>query len=187
MSIKTHVQEHFSQSPFSKHFNKHFPTKEIIIKQIGSGDSQVEIRKFTIQDIDECAELYKKVFNKSPWFDNWISTNQVRNYIEELVKNPVFEGFIAYENSNIITAVCFGHKKSWWIGKEFIIDEFYVNKDSQGNGLGSLLLKSIAKYLAEEDYKRLKLTTNKEIPAEKFYIKNGFYKNNKRIVMVKDI
>jgi len=187
MSIKTHVQEHFSQSPFSKHFNKHFPIKEIIVKQINSSNHQVEIRKFNIEDIDECVELYKKVFNGSPWFDNWISTNQVRNYIEELIKNPVFEGFIAYENSNSITAVCFGHKKSWWTGKEFIVDEFYVNQDSQGNGLGTLLLESIAEYLAVEDYERLTFTTNKEIPAEKFYIKNGFYKKDKRIFMIKDI
>ncbi len=36
-------------------------------------------------------------------------------------------------------------------------------------------------------YKRLILTTNRDIPPEMFYIKNGFFKNNDRVVMIKEI
>jgi hypothetical protein len=41
--------------------------------------------------------------------------------------------------------------------------------------------------LSENDYKRLILTTNRNIPAQWFYIKNGFVNNENRVVMIKEI
>ncbi len=188
MTIKTLVKEHFSQSPISRHLTKHFPyAKEITFKEIDSGNISLELRKFSIEDTDECAELFMKVFSDDPWYDDWLTFEQTRYYLEELIRNPVFEGFIAYEDSKNIAAVCLGHKKSWWMGKEFIIDEFYVKNNNQGKGIGTILLDYIADYLTVEDYKRLILTTNKNIPAEKFYNKNEFYINQNRIVMIKEI
>ncbi len=187
ITLKISIKDHFSQSPLAYYWTKHFPDNRVSIKEIYSGNLLLEIKKFTPEDTGKCADLFKRVFSASPWFDDWISINQTRYYLEELIGNPVFEGFVAYENSENIVAVCFGHKKSWWMGKEFIIDEFYVENDKQGNGIGTILLDSIADYLIEDGYKRLILTTNKGIPAEKFYIKNGFHNNQDRRVMIKEI
>jgi len=71
------------------------------------------------------------------------------------------------------------------MGKEFFIDEFYVRNESQGNGIGTRMMDYIKKQLIEEEYTRLVLLTNKGIPAEEFYIKNGFYNDNDRTVMIK--
>jgi aminoglycoside 6'-N-acetyltransferase I len=188
MTIKTLVKEHFSQSPISRHLTKHLPnTEEIPVKNIDSGYINLELRKFSIEDTDECAELFMNVFSADPWYDEWLTIEQTRCYLNELIENPVFEGFIAYEDSKNIAAVCLGHKKSWWMGKEFIIDEFYVKNNKQGKGIGTILLDCIADYLTVEDYKRLILTTNKNIPAEKFYNKNEFYINQNKIIMIKEI
>ena len=73
------------------------------------------------------------------------------------------------------------------MGKEFFIDEFYVRDKNQGNGIGTRMMNYIKKQLIEEEYTRLVLLTNKEIPAEEFYIKNGFYNNHDRTVMVKEL
>ncbi len=106
--------------------------------------------------------------------------------MKELIENPVFEGFLMCEDSKIV-AVCLGHRRSWWMGKEFIMDEFFVETGRQGNGIGTKTVKSLVDILQEEGYTRLTLLTNRNIPAEIFYLKNGFYNNEKRTVMVKTI
>ena len=186
-SVKEHICEHFLNSPISRHWNHHFPDLNGISKiKSESEDQKLEIRKFRLDDTDNCTKLFKDVFSDYPWYDNWVSFKQARKYLIELIENPAFEGFVVYEDSDIVAA-CFGHKRSWWMGKEFFIDEFYVSNLKQGNGVGTKLLNHVKESLIQEDYSRLILLTNKEIPAEDFYIKNGFYNNPSRINMIKEI
>lgn len=185
MSIKMAVKEHFLEH--SRHIKNHF----YYIHGLNSAESVnkdgiIVMRKFTSEDIDKCSELFKEVFSAYPWYDDWVSFDQARNYLMELIENPVFEGFVAYEGSNVVAA-CFGHKRSFWTGKEFFIDEFYVRNESQGNGIGTKMLNYVKENIIEEDYMRLTLLTNKGIPAEEFYIKNGFYNNQNRTVMVNEL
>lgn len=185
MSIKATVKEHFSEHSrlLKNHFSYIHGLNDIGVVY---KDEDIVMRKFTIKDTDKCAELFKEVFSAYPWYDDWVSIDQARNYLMELIENPVFEGFVAYKCLNIV-AVCFGHKRSFWTGKEFFIDEFYVRNESQGNGIGTNMLNYVKESLIEEDYKRLVLLTNKGIPAEDFYIKNEFYNNQKRTVMVNEL
>ncbi len=187
MPVKTvmeHIHDHFSDNIISKHLNYHFVNyNEIKLENEYQG---LTFKKFNFKDIDKCAKLFKEVFSDYPWYDDWVSIEQARNYLIELIKNPVFNGFVAYEGSEIV-AVCFGHTRSWWMGKEFFIDEFFVSNLKQGNGVGTKLMNYIKNSLIKEDYKRMVLLTNKEIPAEEFYIKNGFYTKENRISMVNEI
>jgi aminoglycoside 6'-N-acetyltransferase I len=149
-------------------------------------NNKLNIRKFTLEDRDRCVELFQKVFTAYPWYDEWVSFDQAGNYLDELIQNPVFEGFVAFEGSDIV-AVCFGHRRSWWMGKEFFVDEFYVENERQGNGIGTKILDFVTNTLGEDGYTRLTLLTNKDIPAEEFYLKPGFYNNLERTVMVKKL
>lgn len=186
MSVKTAVKDHFSVSPISKHLRDHFAYLHGFNDvKLTYKNGNLLMRKFTIRDIDKCAELFKEVFSAYPWYDNWVSFEQARTYLMELIESPVFEGYIAY-NGLDLAAVCFGHKRSWWVGKEFFIDEFYVRNEIQGNGIGTKLLNYVKEVIIGEGYIRLILLTNKGIPAEEFYIKNGFYNNLDRTVMVKE-
>jgi len=187
VSIKTAVKEHFQQSPIAEHW-AYFFSNESVNKINGPifADNGLEIRKFNASDLDNCAKLFKKVFSSYPWYDDWRSLEQARNYLNELIINPAFEGFVACESSDIV-AVCLGHNRSWWNGQEFFVDEFFVENEMQGNGIGTKLLAEVSNYLAGENYISLTLLTNKEIPAEVFYLKNGFYNNLERTVMVKEL
>jgi aminoglycoside 6'-N-acetyltransferase I len=185
MSIKTVFKEHFMQSPFSKHINKHLGNLEKI--NVKLDNVNLELRNYRSDDTFQCAELFVDVFNDDPWFDDWLSFDYAYDYLLELVMNPVFMGFVVCDDSSEIVGVCFGHKKSWWNGKEFIIDEFFVSNNLQGTGIGSLLMDYVIDILSDNDFKRLILITNRNIPAEWFYIKNGFFKNENRIVMIKEI
>ncbi|MGF7118698.1 GNAT family N-acetyltransferase [Methanobacterium oryzae] len=183
-TVKDHFHDHFSGNLISRHLNYYFLNSNENKSELI--DQELELRTFNIGDIDKCAKLFKEVFSDYPWYDNWISFNQVRNYLIELIENPVFEGFLAYDDKEIV-AVCLGHKRSWWMGKEFCIDEFYVANKMQGNGIGTKLMDYVKDSLIKEDYTRLVLLTNKEIPAEEFYIKNGFYTNQDRINMINEL
>lgn len=187
MSIKTAVKEHFQQGPIADHWAYFFPD-ESVNEMNGSifTDNGLEIRKFNSNDLDNCSKLFKKVFSSDPWYDDWKSLEQARNYLSELVKNPAFEGFVACEGSSIV-AVCLGHNRSWWSDQKFFVDEFFVENEMQGNGIGTKLLAEVSNYLTCENYTRLTLLTNKEIPAESFYLKNGFYNNIERTLMVKEL
>ena len=185
MSIKTAVKDHFASAPISRHLKTHLD----YVHGLNSFESSYEnllMRKFTVRDIDGCTELFKEVFSAYPWYDKWVSFKQTRTYLEELIENPVFEGYVAYSGLDLV-AVCFGHRRSFWTGKEFFIDEFYVRNESQGSGIGTHMLNYVKESLMAENYVRLVLLTNKEIPAEDFYIKMGFYNNQSRTVMVKDL
>lgn len=188
MSVKTMFMEHISNSPFSEHFRNHgivFNEKNEIDTSIDYFE-EIEIRRFTNADITDVVELYKDVFTAEPWNDVWISEEQVEYYLNELVENPVFDGFVVYENS-LLLAACFGHKRSWWNGKEFFIDELFVANQMQGKGIGSKLLEYVEKDLLMDDYFRITLLTNKNLPAEEFYLKQGFNIIQNRIIMAKNI
>jgi GNAT superfamily N-acetyltransferase len=183
-SVSEHIHDHFSNSMISRHWNYHFSNCDEIELEIH--DQGLKFGKFSLEDTDKCAKLFKEVFSDYPWYDDWVSISQARKYLLVLVENPAFEGFIAFEGFKI-AAVCFGRKKSWWEGKEFFIDEFFVSNLKQGNGIGTKLIDYVKDSLNKEDYRRLVLLTNKGIPAEEFYVKNGFYTNQNRISMINEL
>ncbi|MCC7550269.1 MAG: GNAT family N-acetyltransferase [Methanobacterium sp.] len=203
MPIKT-IKDHFSSNPLKNHFEnnslkEHFSSNHLknhwtyffqdnmenkVLEQFYDYGG-LEFRRFSWKDLDECAQLFKSVFSTDPWYDEWISLDQVKNYLKELIENPVFEGFVVCENSNVV-AVCLGHRRSGWMGKEFFVDEFFVENRRQGGGIGTKTLNFVGKILFNEGYTRLTLLTNKGIFAESFYLKNGFYNNEKRTIMVKE-
>jgi GNAT superfamily N-acetyltransferase len=183
-TVREHIHDHFSNNLISKHWNHFSNSGEFI--EFQTQDHGLEFRKFSYNDIDKCAKLFKEVFSDYPWYDDWVSVEQAKKYLTELIQNPVFEGFVVYECFEIV-GVCLGRKRSWWMGKEFFIDEFFVSNKKQGNGVGTNLMNYVKDSLIKQDYTRLALLTNKEIPAEEFYVKNGFYTNDDRISMINEL
>jgi aminoglycoside 6'-N-acetyltransferase I len=197
MSMKSAVKEHVSNSQVTEHFKKHgsFLLNEIIIDgfisklEIDNHDFAVykegiEFKKFSQQDFDNLTKLYKEVFSEQPWNDEWIKLSQVRNYLTELIQNPVFNGYVVYQNSELIAA-CLGHSRSWWSGNEFFIDEFFVSSNCQGHGIGSLLMDYVENHPELMDVDSFQLLTNYDVPAKEFYCKKGFKIRNNRIIMTK--
>lgn len=197
MSMKSAVKEHVSNSLVTEHFKKHgsFLLNGIIIDGFISKfesdnndfiiyEEGMEFKKFAWQDFDNLAKLYKEVFSKQPWNDEWIKLSQVKEYLNELIKNPVFTGYVVYQNSELVAA-CLGHSRSWWSGNEFIIDEFFVSSNCQGKGIGTLLMDYMENHPELRDVGSFQLLTNYDVPAKDFYRKNGFKIRNNRITMTK--
>ena len=141
------------------------------------------LRRFRDDDLDECTELFLKVFSSEPWNDKWESQDHVKIYLKEFINNPIFYGYVAQEDSTIIGA-CFSHSRTWWEGRELYIDEMFVNNERQGEGIGSRLIEYIKGDLKTEGFRAIVLLTDKDLPAEKFYVKNGFRRSDSNILMI---
>lgn len=136
-------------------------------------ERKFESREMKVEDLKECSKLFLKVFTKEPWFDQWKSVKTVEIYLAELVNNPVFLGFVIEEKDKIV-GVSFGHTRSWYDGYEYCIDEFLIDDGIQGVGLGTQFMKSIKDGVKAKDINCIFLLTERGIPAEVFYKKNGF-------------
>ena len=59
----------------------------------------------------------------------------------------------------------------------------FVDTKAQGKGAGSKLIGYVKNVLYRQGIENFLLMTGKDLPAEKFYLKNGFYRNESKIVM----
>ncbi|CCJ67118.1 Acetyltransferase [Leuconostoc pseudomesenteroides 4882] len=64
--------------------------------------------------------------------------------------------------------------KPWHLGVEYQLDNFFVDANYQGQGVGTELLASIKNDLIKNDIPAIILETEMHTPAEKFYRRNGF-------------
>jgi ribosomal protein S18 acetylase RimI-like enzyme len=143
------------------------------------------IRNYIDSDIDSCTKLFISVFNKEPWNDNW-TQERAKLYLEEFTKYPNFRGVVAEIDKSIIGFI-FGSRKSWWSGDEYFINEICVENAVQRTGIGSKLLRYLEEALQREGVKNITLLTKREIPAERFYLKNDFRAVDKLMYMYKRI
>lgn len=143
----------------------------------------LEFKKYENNFLDECTHLFLKVYSVDPWNDKWESFEQARDYLLEFINNPVFYGCVAIKASKII-GVCLGHKRSWWSGKSYYMNEFFIDNDLQNQGIGTEFMNYIKNNLIDQGIKGIVLITEKDIPAEMFYKKNNFHVSQSNIFMV---
>lgn len=146
----------------------------------------MKIRPFIeSKDLSSCISLLINVFNHEPWNDKW-SIESAEKYLQDYIQTPGFKGFIAEEESEL-KGFIFGFRKRWWEGDEFFVNEMCVQIKEQRSGIGTKLLKYLESSLLSEGIENITLLTNRGIPAEEFYEKNGFNVVNRLIFLHKRI
>ena len=68
-----------------------------------------------------------------------------------------------------------GRIKHWYTGTEYYVDELCINTPKQGQGIGTLFLREIERACVELGLTHIFLLTENDVPAFKFYKKQGFY------------
>ncbi|MBP1046138.1 GNAT family N-acetyltransferase [Enterococcus sp. BWM-S5] len=134
--------------------------------------------------IDAATALYISVFTKEPWNEEYESKEQVERLIKNFLTQACYLNFIAVEDNEVI-GLCLGLKKPWIEGIEYYIDEFCVKTELQGKGIGSAFLAQIEAEILQLGMDGMMLNTEKGVPAEKFYLKNGFHQLSGLIVLGK--
>ena len=146
----------------------------------------MELRVLTASDRGIVTALFRDVFTHEPWNDDWSDQAQLNAYIDDLTgqRNSLALGFF---DGASLAALSLGFVKHWYAGTEYVIDEFCVDRHSQGRGTGTAFLAAIEAYLRERGIFRIFLQTGKDMPAYAFYLKNGFRELEGHVSFSKEI
>lgn len=149
---------------------------EIVRKWIGASlPPCIATLPLTQARLADCVSLYIRAFSGAPWYDEFPSEQPVYDYFEHFLRLDAFLGYIAVVDGKV-AALSVGMKKPWIGGVEYYIDEFCVDPDLQGMGIGSQFLADIEKDLSARGMRGMLLNTEESYPAYRFYRKNGFEK-----------
>lgn len=143
------------------------------------------ITPLTTQNLDECVNVFMKSYNAPPWNYHWNLEN-AKQYLSEYLDCKTFVGFVFCDEGEVVGAIL-GHNKTWWTGKQFMIDEFFISPERQRMGYGKKLLDFCDQYTSENQVELLILMTNKFMPAYKFYNKSGYITAEQYVFMFKQL
>ena len=145
----------------------------------------MEFKLLAENDLIKCTETFIEVFNDVPWNDEWTFT-KAKKYLLNFYQTPGFLGVLAVENNEILGFI-FGVNRVWCSGDEFFINEMCVRKQYQNKGIGKAMLNHLIKELHSSNISNIVLLTDRGIPAEEFYKKNGFEEIERIIFLHKNI
>jgi aminoglycoside 6'-N-acetyltransferase I len=144
----------------------------------------LELREFRSEDLELCVKVFIEVFSQKPWSDRWPSFERARQYVFDLTGIPGFRGFLAVQDGEIV-AFCLGHRRRWWQGDEYYVNEMGVLPALQRSGVGSKLVAFAEERLHQDGIQYVALLTEKDIPAERFWRKQGYGRDHQTIFMYK--
>lgn len=132
----------------------------------------MRIRRFHPEDLQQAAPLFCSIFNGEPWHDEW-EESVAEAFLRDIVETPGFLGFAA-ENEGGLAGLVMGHRKRWWRGDIYFINEMGVARDKQGQGIGRKLLEYAVQEAKREGMQNISLLTERHYDAYAFYRKLGF-------------
>ena len=140
----------------------------------------------TLQDKKPITGLFRDVFTREPWNDDWSDTRQLDMYIDELIgqSNSLTLGYI---DGDRLVGLAMGRIKHWHEGTEYCVDEFCVDVQFQNQGIGSAFLVEIESFLSEIGIRWLYLQTERTVPAYAFYTRRGFFELSGSVSLAKRI
>ncbi|MGG0792184.1 GNAT family N-acetyltransferase [Peribacillus simplex] len=144
-----------------------------------------EMLPLTSENLEQCIELYMKVFNREPWNESW-TYETAKERLSDLLHTPKFLGFLFQVDHNSVGFVA-GNSKVSYQGLTFYLAELCVNNEMQGKGHGSKMLQSLEDELQKREIKSVYLLTANDGLAEAFYLKNDYIVNEDRVVMKKNL
>lgn len=150
------------------------------------GANMFEIRRLSLGNLEEIKKLYRDIFTREPWNDDWNDDTQLTIYITELIGNNNSLTFGLYDSKELI-GLSMGSVKHWHSCTEYNIAEFCIKTEKQGQGLGTMFLKRIESTIKELGINAVFLQTERTVPAYDFYKKNDFRELKNHVSMKKRI
>lgn len=131
----------------------------------------MNIKKLSIQDIEEIKHIICETFSKEPWNDDWHDEEQLYNYILDLIGNRNSLSLGLFDDHDKLVGVSLGRIKHWYTGNEYCIDDLAILPGEQGHGYGSKFIDLIEKYAVNQNITGIVLFTEQNIPAYRLYVK----------------
>lgn len=142
----------------------------------------IHARLFTPQDLPVCTAIYMETYALEPWNETWDSPDVVRRFLQRHLANNYSLAYVLADGDTVIGA-SFGFTKPWIAGMEYYIDEFYLQPDRQGQGLGTRFMQHIKTDAKARGLSAIILLTERDYPARRFYQRNGFGMSQGMVVM----
>lgn len=141
------------------------------------------LREVHEKDFDSIVKHYIDVFSSEPWNDE-LNLNEITQYVSDIYNMNTFIGYVwVDEETNSMIGVALGYIKPWYRGREYILDTFFITKKVQSKGYGSQFMTTLKNKLLSKNIEDILLDTDRGMPAENFYIKNGFTTSEESIIM----
>ena len=132
-----------------------------------------ELRRLSVDGIDEIKSLFRDIVTSEPWNDDWSDDGQLEGYIIDIIGNRNSLALGLYENG-VLTGISLGNVMHWYMGTNYYIIELGIKPECQGRGLGTEFLRMIEEYIHANGISCIFLQTERNMPAYDFYRKNGF-------------
>lgn len=132
--------------------------------------NRVKIRKAKKQDFLKLAEIMKSEYAKSPYNENWskhLSLERIKYY------NKHFQLFVSQMDGGVVGFISIGIAPSFG-GLRGSIEDFVVDSQFQGRGIGKKLFNFAQKYLEKAGVAKIVLLADKNADIFKVYKKNGY-------------
>jgi aminoglycoside 6'-N-acetyltransferase I len=144
-----------------------------------------EIIRVSADSMQECIELYTKVFNDEPWNESW-THEAAGERLLDLLHTPKSLLF-SLSSHGRLAGLIGGNCKRHCGGTTFYLAELCIDNKIQGKGYGSKLLTHLERELKSMGVQSIYLLTMNGGQAEAFYNKHGYVLNKNRIVMAKSL
>lgn len=133
----------------------------------------MEFRKIKESDLEICSEIFTRVFSSKPWNEPWTFDIAYKR-LSHFFNSNGFLGVLSESISGEVMAFALGNKEPFCYGELYYLREMCVDNQHQYSGVGTNLSSYLDECLLSDNIKGIYLATGAEIPAAKFYEKNGF-------------
>lgn len=142
------------------------------------------VREIKQDDLEDILNLFLDTYSGKPWNESW-DFEIARKKIDDLFKCNISQNYCIENNHGEICGALFSRRNYYLSEKEFFIDEFFIAKNYQHQGVGSYFLNAVIEIIKQSGYSCMVLNTAKDYPSEFFYRKNGFLQLDTNIFMYK--
>lgn len=135
---------------------------------------------------EECANIFYDIYTSDEFKFDFLTRENVLDYINEVAENLEFKGYVYIQNKKIV-GFCLGRNQLTFGNKMFEIAEICVKNEVRGKGIGKILMSEMEKDLKNKDYVCINLNTKRTIKAYDFYLKYGFVEKQDVVQLMKSI
>ena len=126
------------------------------------------IRKLNISDASVVQRLIDEIFSAPPWNDDW-KAEELRAYTAELLGGGTALCFGLFDRTEL-AGIALGRTKTWWEGKEYVLEEFGIVENLRGKRTGAYFMAEVERLAAArsgKDGRTTRKTEPKGAPAKR--------------------
>lgn len=134
----------------------------------------IDIKQMDAAWIEKCAHLYQSAYKNEPWNEEY-SVIEITDYLSRFLNSGTKRAYVLVLDEEII-GVALGLIVPCVDSDYFRLEDICLSPAYQRKGYGSQFIKLISDCVANENCDSILLGTQRDYPAHRFYLKNGFEK-----------